>query len=149
MKTLTVAEFTEALDQVVQERGPDYVYQKEAGGDCFYSTPDGQPDCVVGAVLAKIAPEVFESLALLEAEVDDGNGGLCRAPAGGIIKFVRGYGDDEDARYAPHHLMEAESRDLAQALLALQTSQDVGETWGEARREFIGRLRSKAELVAA
>ncbi|AUG84845.1 hypothetical protein SEA_SHARKBOY_49 [Microbacterium phage Sharkboy] len=145
MRTITVAEVTEALDQVIIERGQDFVYRQDESGNCFYTAEDGSPDCVVGAIFAKVAPEAFQHFLDYEAPMDDGNGGVSRTPAGGICKFVRNHDADLDARYASHHLVEAETPALAKALFALQSMQDSQRTWGDSRDEYVKVLNRELQ----
>jgi|GEM_PF-4103392 len=143
MKTLTAAEVAEALDQVIIERGPDYVYPKEDGsGECYYSFEDGTPGCAVGAILAKVAPEAYEVLRNFEAPTDDGNGAIHRSPYGGLPKVARGVEEWADSRFESHQVVAVEDRALGRALHLLQTSQDQGDTWGEAREQFVRALRA-------
>ncbi|QDH92428.1 hypothetical protein SEA_CELAENA_49 [Microbacterium phage Celaena] len=145
MKTLTIAEVTEALDQLIIERGPNYVYPDAGNGEnCFYSFEDGTPGCVVGAVLAKVAPEAFEELVVREAPQDDGNGAVYRPSAGNVAKVVKGaeWPNQPIEQLAPYWLVEAESPVLGAALRDLQTAQDCGDTWEQAREAFVRRLRS-------
>jgi len=54
----------EAMKQVVQEAGPDFVYDKNAcgrDGSCRYYWRD-QPDCLIGKVLAKLGIDVKTEL---------------------------------------------------------------------------------------
>jgi hypothetical protein len=57
-----------AVEEVVAERGRDYVYDKTRPGwsfdagyytpTCVYQTPEGEPACIYGAALAKIDPSL-------------------------------------------------------------------------------------------
>ncbi|AVR57209.1 hypothetical protein PBI_KIERAN_48 [Microbacterium phage Kieran] len=147
MRTITVREVTEALDQLVIERGPGYVYPDAGNGDnCFYSFEDGTPGCVVGAVLAKVAPEAFEELVVREAPQDDGNGAVYRPSAGNVAKVVKGaeWPHQPTEQLEPYWLVQAESPALGAALRDLQTAQDCGDTWEVAREAFVRRLRQAA-----
>ncbi|QUE26091.1 hypothetical protein SEA_STOOR_51 [Microbacterium phage Stoor] len=141
MAELTKEAVAEAIDQLVQERGPDYVYPTEEVGGCYYSFEDGTPACLVGAVVAKLDPAAFQALVEIEAPVDDGNGGVWRYKAGtvgtvvahpapGLTGLVGGGRTD----------LSVTDRDLFLALKDAQGAQDVGRTWGEAREAFVQRL---------
>lgn len=58
-------QFIEAMKAAVAERGEDYVYPEWSGngleddyhdkwGQCEYSTPSGEPACLIGLALSKI-----------------------------------------------------------------------------------------------
>lgn len=141
MKTITVAETTEALDRAIIERGPDYVYQKEEG-ECFYSFEDGSPACAVGAVFAIVAPEAFQHLVEFEAATEDGNGAIHRREYGGVTRITAGLADPLlDEHYRQYQLVRVEEPRLANALYALQQEQDRGSTWAEARAAYLDALR--------
>ncbi|AVR56794.1 hypothetical protein PBI_ELVA_53 [Microbacterium phage Elva] len=135
--TLTTAAVAEAIDQLVQERGPDYVYPADEADGCYYSFEDGTPACLVGAVVAKLAPEAFDRLVLLEAPVDDGNGGIYRRKAGGV--YAGTFHEDDDL--FTRDIGVAAPLRVRRALAEAQRTQDVGRTWAEAREEFIAAIR--------
>lgn len=69
MTKITIENFTAAMRAAVEERGSDYTYpefNKEVGeddyhsisGTCQYSTPNGEPACIIGLALSKIDPEL-------------------------------------------------------------------------------------------
>lgn len=127
MSTLTIENVAEAIDQLVVERGENYVYPSDEG--CFYSFEDGTPGCLVGAVLAKVAPEAFEMVVEYEAPVDDGNGGTHRISIGSVSGL-------------DSWLELGTDKDLLNALDAAQQVQDTKGTWAEARRRFIDKVRA-------
>ncbi|QJD49867.1 hypothetical protein QDW19_gp52 [Microbacterium phage AvGardian] len=136
MAELTIESVAEAIDQLVVERGEGYVYPSDEG--CYYSFEDGTPGCIVGAVMAKLAPEVYEKVALYEAPVDDGNGGTRRVSVGSVFAL--------DALYGL-----GLARDFLDVLRDVQTVQDTKGTWGDARRKFVEEVRElrAKDLVAA
>lgn len=75
---ITDEQVLDALIESLRERGPDFRYVKEEGlTNCTYSTADGEPSCLVGMVLRKIAPEHFVEVAKterVEIEESKGNG---------------------------------------------------------------------------
>lgn len=128
--TLTTKTVMQAIDELIIERGPDYVYDQKAAGGCFYSDENGAPGCFVGAIVAKLDPEAFKDLVVKEAPFDDGDGGvLGRIPAGDVSELVRSAS------------INVESPTLKQALERLQSIQDYGMPWGTARNAFHEALR--------
>lgn len=109
----------EALEEAVAEKGEDYKYEfpEDADGECVYSTHDGAPSCIVGYVVKRLDPELFERLHTAEwEEVDEG---------------------ERDTPYVFGWWMYTEGQDLDErpahkALIAAQNKQDGGHTWGEA-----------------
>lgn len=133
--TLTRAAVADALDKLIIERGEDFVYSQDELGNCFYTHEDGEPACLVGALIAKLDPQAFETLKTLEPVQDDGNGMLHRDPFGSVNRLIEnGY-------------IDVESPQLRKALVSLQAHQDTGGTWGTARSVFIDRLRSEDAFV--
>lgn len=101
-------EALEALRKVVARKGEDYVYDgaRTANNGCVYHH-DGQPQCIVGHVLAELLPEEWLNLATVR--VNSGAWYLkCRDSA----------------------VTESAARVLSMA----QDVQDDGLTWGEAFR---------------
>mgnify|MGYP001617712831 CR=1 FL=1 len=138
MTALTTASVAEAIDLLVLERGPDYVYPAEEAGGCYYSFEDGTPACLVGAVVAKLDPAAFQKLVELEAPNDDGNGGIHRMKAGGVRAGTAN--NQENYLFFCYVEVTAPPR-VRKALAEAQKAQDVGRTWAEARNEFVTALR--------
>lgn len=146
---LTTAAVAEAIDQLVIERGPDYIYPSAEQNGCFYTFEDGAPGCIVGAVVAKLDPVGFEWLKNSEPTYDDGNGLIRRDPVGSALGIF-GIGDEAAAveaavgGFRPPHSVDSplavESEPLLRALRRAQSAQDTGSTWEDARREFITTL---------
>ena len=61
---------TEAITRIVKERGEDFVYQGTADGNYAYTEANGSPSCLVGCVLAEVAPEFLAEIH--RAEYPDG-----------------------------------------------------------------------------
>ena len=139
---LTTAAVAEAIDQLVIERGPDYVYPKEQQNGCFYTFENGEPGCIVGAVVAKLDPAGFEWLKNSEPAYDDGNG-LIRRDSVGSALGIFGIGDGAGA--SP---LAVESEPLLRALRRAQSAQNTGSTWEAARREFTASLRLSERAYA-
>jgi hypothetical protein len=49
---LTTASLFKAIEEVVAETGPDYVYEAPVWGECLY-VHEGTPSCLFGKALAK------------------------------------------------------------------------------------------------
>lgn len=130
MTTLTAPAVAEAIDQIIIERGPGFVYAQGADGGCYYSTVTGEPGCFVGAVVAKLDPEAFQQLVDAETASDDGAGGQERNPVGAVNYIIH------------QGFIAVESSALRSALCELQDAQDAGATYALARDLFIRTLRS-------
>lgn len=103
------------LAEVVADMGEDYVYPdelREGGveGACYYVV-NGQPACIIGHVLARAG--------LLDHPVAVGNWNAMRLGVAGL-----------DVDTAP----PVTTVDAARVLAAAQSTQDDGDTWGEALR---------------
>lgn len=146
MSKYTAQQTIEMLEGVVEGR-EDYVYEyatvnyveyesevvKEATAtDCLYATPDGAPSCIVGQVLAKHEPELFDSIREME---------------------YAGYNEEDgfylssvsvDHIYAVWDHFEA---DAVRVLSKAQETQDRFKPWGvaleEARKGVADGARSK------
>lgn len=127
--TLTVASVAEAIDQLIIERGHDYVYPAKDQGGCYYSFPDGTPGCFVGAIIAKLDPEAFEKIKNAEPIEDDGNGAIRRESLGSVNTLIR------DA------FINVADPTVEAALARLQYSQDCGDDWDAAREAFVREAR--------
>ena len=64
MSKMTMDQAIAALEEVVAEFGEDYTYEYPEGAldTCYYSDEAGNPGCIVGQVLAKHFPEIFEAV---------------------------------------------------------------------------------------
>ena len=77
-KRLTYAQTKKQLRHIVNLKGHEYVYEQliyedEYGEDqealeCHYTDSNGKPSCLVGALLAEVAPGVLRSLHSYEWE---------------------------------------------------------------------------------
>lgn len=113
MKKITEAEFTEALEAVVKERGEDYTYPTKeenpeywSEGSCRYEV-DGEPACIIGAAIAQL---------------------------GGDLSKIssQSNGPQKAARQAGLEVSEHLEFPMAKA----QRLQDNGETWGFALERY-------------
>lgn len=61
----TVEETLAALKEAVAERGENYTYEADPmslSEACSYSTVAGESSCVVGNVLKRLTPDIFQSI---------------------------------------------------------------------------------------
>lgn len=122
------------LRRIVNERGHEYVYEApeytDADGDlrhgdeCYYTTPEGKPSCLVGALLAGVAPGVLSKLNTYEwAELyEDG------APQVVSVTDLH----SERSQVSGVDLDDYFTRDALQILYRVQAEQDNGKSWGKA-----------------
>ncbi|QIG58652.1 hypothetical protein SEA_PAVLO_108 [Microbacterium phage Pavlo] len=115
--TYTNAQINAALKESLAEKGEDYVYISDGPG-CAYAH-NGQPSCLVGHVLHKLDPEMFEKV--VEAENN---------PTTGDLTFDHLAAD----LGLPFHPEQAD------ALRRAQIAQDLKSPWGEAAVEYMRRL---------
>jgi hypothetical protein len=104
-----------SLRKAVEKNGADFIYFQPAGRACSYSE-NGEPSCIVGHVIADLAPELFEKFRASE-ETDNSGGSFT-------------------INNAPRELRaEVEDTFTAAALRTLryaQMLQDERGTWGAA-----------------
>jgi len=113
------------LDQIVQEFGYGYVYQKvwsieSSGVGCFYQK-NGSPSCIVGQILHKMGFNVAQ----LKGNVNH--------------MSWRGFAY-ENTPYYGEIPAAMKDRKVFDALQRLQQRQDEGMTWGEAVHIFKGEV---------
>lgn len=53
MNTITIKNFTDTIEKVVEEYGRDYVYHREPHLECKYQV-NGEPSCLIGHVLERL-----------------------------------------------------------------------------------------------
>lgn len=108
---LTAEQVRESLRWAVAIKGEDYVYPNSAG--CYYADPHtGGPSCIVGYVLADLAPKEFARLRARE-RVSGGSSVARRAIPSDLM---------------PHAVIRA--------LDSAQAEQDNAATWGQALARF-------------
>ena len=112
---ITREAYAQALDEIVQENGRDFVYEDEYGvtrGVCMYvhtkNLDAPQPGCLHGRVLARLGVTLDE------------------------LSDYEGHGIDVILRDA----MAVEDDGLASAAREAQCEQDSGESWGVAQDVF-------------
>lgn len=127
-KKYTLEETKELLDEIVAEVGADYTYEYptyigEYGTEvsavgCVYTTPEGKPSCIVGALLGKVSPEDLKRLHDYE---------------------WRGYDPDEiSATYLMNpnvtgvYLGDYFEEEAFPMINSVQIRQDLGNPWGVA-----------------
>lgn len=103
--------FIQAMRDVVDERGPDFVYPDEWQRDeagCRY-VYDGRPACVIGAALARM----------------------------GVPLDVLSFREGMDARHVIRHIGLAFSDRVVAAADEAQAFQDAGAPWGQVLGVFL------------
>lgn len=100
----------QAAREVVEEKGEDYVYEYP---DCKYAV-NGTPACIVGHVVNRLDPAVFEFLATKEETESTGSEIVTSLTSRGWL----------DRNFWSH--------DAQVAMSVAQSCQDVGETWSAA-----------------
>ena len=118
---ITLEDAKRALHEAVEEKGADYVYPR-AGLTCTYAEADGSPSCIVGHVLYKLDPKVYEAVALIESTEESFSVGEIETT---IDKDV--FAD----------------RDVIHFLGAAQARQDHGATWGEAEATALDVIKGE------
>ncbi|AXC36209.1 hypothetical protein SEA_MUSETTA_105 [Microbacterium phage Musetta] len=128
MKTFTDEQVTEAIEKVVAERSPDYVYKSGRDDNgCFYASKDGEsPSCVVGFVVNALNPEAFRKI--VEVEINAGESFE--------VQDALTYTDGELN-------ISTEAR---RALQKAQDEQDNGKPWGEALASYKAVLGDSGAL---
>ena len=122
----TVEETLAALKEAVAERGENYTYEADPlslSEACSYSTVAGESSCVVGNVLKRLTPDIFQSIHDYE------------------------WYDQEDGGFYLHEQSVAQymgrnnmidmpfDKDAIKLLLSVQNMQDSGTPWGLAVSE--------------
>lgn len=106
------------LASIVDEYGADHVYER-AGAACYYSNEDGTPSCIVGHIIYRLEPDVFQQIhgwEWADGEYPDS-----------CAVFNLG-----DEGFELDYESEAEAEFLIGALGQGQGAQDSGRAWGEA-----------------
>lgn len=128
---LTKEKVQEILQEIVDKVGETYVYEQPTykgydeytddpvdvkAEECYYSTPDGAPGCLVGQLLAREFPEYYKEIHHNEWDETKENGTVPKAEPvyclpGISLKFT-----DDALAYLAH----------------VQNKQDTGTPWGAA-----------------
>ena len=112
---------TEAIRKIVAET-PDFIYRGHSGGRYGYADDEGNPSCLVGCVLAEVAPDL-----------------LARLHEGEKIA-------DESASFSLTSLANLGvyelpfTRRTIRALRHAQAHQDTGYSWGMALDRYLVEL---------
>lgn len=115
---------TEAIRKIVAE-SPDFVYKGYSGGLYGYADDEGNPSCLVGCVLAEVAPDL-----------------LARLHEGEKIA-------DESAAFSLTNLANLGvyelpfKRHIIRALCRAQETQDAGYSWGMALDAYLVELKQE------
>jgi hypothetical protein len=131
------------IDAAIKERGADYIYGKEFGGDCRYfvcEIPDDPDDiptdteyrvgCLVGQALHTLDP-VLDDWML--SNNDDNVLGLFGVHVFGVKaeEAMRNLPDEVTVEWADFTITA--TADAIRVFQTAQTAQDRDETWGAAR----------------
>lgn len=138
MVKFTKSAVLKALDEIVEELGGDYIYPEWETGGCTYATVDGEPSCIVGRVIAKIDPDLFEQVKV--AETARGASWTATAFVSSEEEFkkeVAYYVNNGSSESYIKQLVPAlEAEDgVRAALRAAQSVQDAGMPYATAARE--------------
>ena len=117
-KNYTFEDVNRVLHELAAER-PDYVYEKPenpdgTGDSCVYSTPDGQPSCIIGHVIARLDPDEFKTIHNMEWRKNKGDS--C-----GVVNLA---------------WSDQFTGEQVSALNVAQGAQDAGEQWRDAVASF-------------
>ena len=127
-KRLTYAQTKKKLRRIVNLKGHEYVYEHPIYEDeygeerqtfeCHYTDSNGKPSCIVGALLAEVAPEKLKSLHSYEWEYRYDP----QVVASTELVGVNSTGVD---------LTELFEEDALKLVHRVQRRQDDGCSWGE------------------
>lgn len=126
-KRLTYAQTKKQLRRIVSLKGHEYVYERPIYEDeygthreameCHYTNSNGKPSCLVGALLAEVAPGKLKSLHVYEWEDRYGP----QVVASTELVGVNPTGVD---------LSELFEEDALELIHRVQRRQDDGNSWG-------------------
>ena len=122
----TVEETLAALKEAVAERGENYTYEADPlslSEACSYSTVAGESSCVVGNVLKRLTPDIFQSIHDYEW-YDQEDGGFYLHEQS--VSPCMGRNNMIDMPF---------DGDAINLLLSVQNMQDSGTPWGLAVSE--------------
>lgn len=127
-KRLTYAQTKQHLQRIVNLKGHEYVYEHpiyedeygehQQSRECHYTDSNGKPSCLVGALLAEVAPGKLKSLHSYEWEYRYDP----QVVASTELVGVNPTGVD---------LSELFEEDALKLLHRVQHRQDLGCSWGE------------------
>lgn len=129
-KLIGTKEVKRKLRRIANERGYEYVYEAPnyeneygeyvQGLECYYTDPDGNPSCIVGEVLADVAPSTLKRLHQYEWDI------TYEPNCVSVADISRRQLVDGVDLY---EIFEPEAVDM---LFRVQQKQDSGMSWGEA-----------------
>jgi hypothetical protein len=128
MTEFNVTTVTESLRKAIDAKGPGYVYEQISDGVCQYAV-NGEPSCLVGHVIADLAPDEFARIA--ELEETSGSSSSARD----VLR-----GDMSEFGADPVEPLTTDA-DLIAALQGLQNRQDSGISWEGSFDEYLSVLR--------
>lgn len=146
-QTLTRESVAAAFEAIIAEFGADHRYESQSRDSsdptmgCYYTLPEKDaegnyaPACIVGHIIARIEPDVFQTIGALEAET---------ARSCGATTLLLGYWynwADEDGNLPEdsHTFIDEDEGDmtLLNAIGKAQSRQDRRGTWGEAYAAYL------------
>lgn len=146
-QTFTREAVTAAFEAIIAEFGAHHTYPLQMREPyepgvmgCYYSLPEKDaegkyvPSCIVGHIVARIEPDVFQTMAALEAET----GRSCGAPTL-LLGYWYNWGDEDgNLPEDSYTFIDEDEGDvtLVNALGKAQSAQDKRRTWGEAFQEY-------------
>ncbi len=135
---LTRDQVLSTLRDIIKAKGPDYTYNEDRpkGHQCVYKWHKA-PSCVVGHLVARVAPDVFKSI----GRPNDPN-----VPSNSSASWSLIASEDSPFDGTP---LWAETFELAQEIRALQSYQDSGYTWYKAFEMAFGEPVELEEAVSA
>ena len=115
---------TEAIRKIVAE-SPHFLYRGHSGGRYGYADDEGNPSCLVGCVLAEVAPDLLARLHEGEKRT-----GESTSFTTSTLKILGVYELPFEAR-------------TIRALCRAQAAQDTGYSWGMALDRYLVELKQK------
>lgn len=144
-KLMGVRELKKRLRRIVNERGHEYTYihptyENEYGeeveaAECYYTDQEGNPSCIVGALLSEVAPGRLKTLHHHEWVAPDVGYSVPNCFA--VYELERGY--HGHGGHPIVDLGEVFTDEARRALATVQREQDQGKSWGDAVDEVYKR----------
>lgn len=123
----------ELLEKALEEKGPDYVYERIDGG-CVYVS-NGQPSCIVGHALAYAGVPIETISTFDEAGKGDGPYSWVDGSSINDLAVHNEYAYEEVVQEHEKTVLEANDIELDDEAITVfkvaQTNQDYLTSWGE------------------
>jgi len=138
MGKITARQVIDTLEEIVAQYGEDYTYKPvNFASECRYSTPEGEPDCIVGQVVYRLVPDAFQKIVAIERENKNYGFGVAWDDFHGSFPQNEA---EEDYRSVVYDAMEHFDSEANCILTHAQRDQDCCEAWGsvlDAAREAL------------